>query len=314
MYSAILVPLDGSALSEGALPTAKALARKFSSRLVLVRAAWFPAVAMTEPQEDQISLARECDAYLNGLATTLRGEGYTVDTTVPQTPAEQGILAAIQLFHAELVVMTTHGRSGLGRWVYGSVAEAVLNQSPVPVWLVRAWGAVAPTLFEKTPLRLLVPLDGSEFAEVVLPHAARLAHSMGAALVLMRAIAPLRLPADPLVAQALLEQAELENEETTAKYLADLAAPLRAEGVTVQTAVRLGAAARAILEEAWASDISLIIMATHGRTGLERVFLGSVAMDVLRRGTTPLLLIHPASFGKPGLAMNDVTEGSLSVV
>lgn len=303
MYHTLLVPLDGSALSEGALPMAKALARRANARLVLVRAAWLPALVGARPTETQTRAVQEAQDYLARLAAELQQQDFRVETIVPQAPPDKAIVNAVALAQADLVVMTTHGRSGLGRWLYGSVAEAVLRRSPVPVLLVRAWSQVEPDTLERGAPRLIVPLDGSRFAEAALRHAETLAWALGDSLVLMRALVPAHLPADPLVAQALLEKVELDDEAEAYKYLTACAAPLRAAGLTVRTAVRSGNAATAIIEEAWAAEASLIVMATHGCTGLERVLMGSVAQEVLKRGTLPLLLVHPYQVnGGPGAA------------
>lgn len=293
-YRTILVPLDGSTLSEGALPTATALARKTGARLVLVKAAWPPAVVGPAPVEEQFGDVREAQLYLEDVAADLRAEGYTVKTAVHYTPVAQGILTEVEVSQADLVVMTTHGRSGLGRWIFGSVAEAVMAHSPVPVWLVRAnLPHALDTLALERP-RLIVPLDGSTFSEAILEPARELAHTLDATLVLLRVVMP-TLPTADLAMPPLApsDTVTAEEEDEAFAYLSEVAARYMEDGLRVQTTVRVGTPAEAILEESQVPGTGLVLMATHGRTGMARVLLGSVAMEVLRRGALPMLLARP---------------------
>jgi nucleotide-binding universal stress UspA family protein len=296
----MLVPLDGSLLGERALPIATALARATGARLVLVRVAWAATLPGTDPAQAQVRAVEEAEAYLNGVVHRLAEQAIRAEIAVPYDRPAEGILAEIALRHADLVVMSTHGRSGLGRVVYGSVAEAVLVRSPAPVLLVRADGGHAPWLAEEVQPRILVPLDGSAFSEAVLSHAAALARALGATIILLRATPPPALPGGELVPVAPIVDAELlERERAEAEASLDAVADqLRAQGLQMQTIVRPGPAVAAILEESRAAGASLIAMATHGRTGLARLAFGSVAGEVLRRSELPLLLVRPAGLGE----------------
>lgn len=134
--------------------------------------------------------------------------------------------------------------------------------------------------------RILVPLDGSELAEAVLPHAQALAKSTGAELVLLRVAFAHIIPGiDPIEAQvAAVHEAE--------DYVAAAAEPLQAQGGKVDAKVRYGDPVDEILDHVARDHIDLIAMATHGRTGIKRVVLGSVAENVLRRASVPVLLVH----------------------
>jgi nucleotide-binding universal stress UspA family protein len=195
---------------------------------------------------------------------------------------------------ADLLVMATHGRSGLGRWVYGSVAEAVLRQTPVPLLLVRAWRiANKPPHFDAHP-RLLAPLDGSRAAETALPVASGLARQLGGELLLVRAApAP---TAGTALDWALAPDIGVETTALTrdaTDYLARIADRLRQTGVAVQYAARCGEPAAIIEALGRERAVALVVMATHGRTGLPRLALGSVADAVLRQQDRPLLLVRP---------------------
>ena len=299
-YHSILVPLDGSALGELALPVAEALARKVGARLVLVRSAWQPAGRELDPVEAQFENLQAVKVYLAEIAGWLGQQGLLVTRAFPDLPPAQSILSEIESHQADLVVMSTHGRSGLGRWIFGSVAEAVLARSPVPVWLVRGLGRRPADLFEVAQPRILVPLDGSPFGEAALPHAKALARLLDATIVLLHVLAA---PAAPEEAETVTEPpvtGEALTDDTAAmNYLVIWAERLRLEGVRVQTTVLVGQAPDTIIQASQVSNIDLIVMATHGRTGLPRVVLGSVALEVLRRGPLPVVLVRPTCLVHP---------------
>ena len=189
--------------------------------------------------------------------------------------------------------MATHGRSGLRRWVYGSVAMDVLRRASIPVLLVRS-GAVA-TLPE-AGLRILVALDGSAFGESALAAAAALARLLGGSLVLVQVVPePQRshiglllgpLGTDPTEHAALQAAAE--------SYLGDVRQALEAEGLAVETRVVEGDPAPAILETMRAEGCALVAVATHGRTGLARLAAGSVAEALMTTAPCPVLVVHSA--------------------
>jgi nucleotide-binding universal stress UspA family protein len=138
----ILVPLDGSILAEAALPPARKMARSSGARLLLVRAAYTHTLPGTDPTEAEITAVREAERYLDGIKAELALAGITdVDTTVWYGPAAVAIIEAAQFHKAGLIVMTTHGWTGLERLILGSVAESVLRGTPTPILLLRAEGA-----------------------------------------------------------------------------------------------------------------------------------------------------------------------------
>lgn len=138
----ILVPLDGSALAESALPKAVEMARVGLSGLLLVRAAEAHTLPGADPIDAQVEVVREAEEYLKGVADRLARDGVrNVETSVWYGPAASAIVDAARLRKADLIVMTTHGRSGLGRLILGSVAESVLRGTSTPILLLRAFGA-----------------------------------------------------------------------------------------------------------------------------------------------------------------------------
>jgi nucleotide-binding universal stress UspA family protein len=293
MYHTILVPLDGSTFSERALPMATTLAHTMSAQMILVRAASASVFPGADPTEAQCQAVDEAQAYLSTLASGLSVQGLSVEVAVPYEDAAEGILLEIDLHSADLVVMCTHGRSGLGRWIYGSVAEQVLARSPAPVLLVHPSGEVATLGPEPAQASMLVPLDGSAFAETALPYAAALALVFGGTLLLVRAVTP---PVTPSSYPGLgLVQKSSEEEQREAKtYLEEVAQRLRSDGLSVQTVVREGWPADIIAYLGATLGPRMIVMATHGRTGVVRLLLGSVALEVVRRSSLPVLLVRPS--------------------
>jgi nucleotide-binding universal stress UspA family protein len=290
MLKTILVPLDGSALAEEALPYACALSVPTAARLILMRASYALHTA---------ELLKLAEDYLAPHVLNLRQRGFEADSVVFDGEAGPGIVEEAARCHADLVVMATHGRTGPRHWILGSVAEAVLAACSVPVLLVRAWQQPKTALLLEEQPRLLVPLDGSTFAEAVLPTATALADDLGAELVLTRVEAPPQgvqhTDDGRVLAYVDQQEAMLQFEDQT--YLAEVAGRVTSTSpeLTIRTDVRFAKPAPGIVQAAESRDAALVVMATHGRTGIDRVRLGSVAGQTLRDGAVPLVLVGPGA-------------------
>ncbi len=292
MLDTILVPLDGSSLSERALPIATTLAHGLGAKLVLVRGA-SPA-AGEDTIETEFLAVQEAEAYLAEVAGRLGEQGLEVETVTTDLEPCDGILLEARLHQADLIVMCTHGRSGRELWQHGSVAEDVLGYSEIPLLLVRPTDAA-----DHAPLQgstWLVPLDGSAFSESVLPAASTLAAALDATLLLVRVVERQLYdePGDDEFFNTA-QQVEEEQQGEAERYLAGLSARLAGSGVggRLETRVRLGSAADMILDEAMASDAGLVAMATHERTGLGALIMGNVTRQVFERDTRPMLVVRP---------------------
>jgi nucleotide-binding universal stress UspA family protein len=296
MFRTILVPLDGSPFAEQALPWALCLARRAGATLDLVRghvlyaltqpaAAWAPfdPVAEAECQQEE-------RAYLDGIARRLTGAApVAVRKALVDGFETEGIRKRVQEGRADLVVMATHGRGPLGRLFLGSVADVLVRETSVPVLLVRPRGAAPDLLPGPAAANILVPLDGSRLAEQALGPAADLARLLLAPCTLLRVLEP---------AGIATESASLEAARTAAAlvYLETVADRLRGQDLVVQTRVAVAAhPAKAILGEARAQQGTVIALATHGRGGLTRVVLGSIADKVLQTAPGPVLVYRPAA-------------------
>jgi nucleotide-binding universal stress UspA family protein len=319
MKESILIPLDGSTLAETALPHALALARLTGRSLTLLRVVPLP-VAYSQilwgapvPASIWGASGEEPKRASEYLATTAsqcsqrpaqEGEPGRVNVEV-HTQLLEGDPASTIVEYAEqhplvtTIAMATHGRRGLDRWVFGSVAEKVLQASPVPLLLVRSSeadaDAMAPlparSLEEGTYGTIVVPLDGSYFAEMALEKAKRIAISSSARLILMSAV-PENMAASDLLAPIEVQQLWDQQIKSRTTYLEEIGSRLRSEGVEADVRVICELPAEAILELCEREGADLIVMSTHGRGGLRRLWLGSVANDVVRRASQPVLLIR----------------------
>lgn len=138
----ILVPLDGSPLAEAAIDAALDLRHGMPCTLMLVRAAEAHVLPAVDPTDEQVEVVREAEQYLDGVVQRLAQRGVKdVDTSVWYGPAAASIIEAARLKKADLIVMSTHGRSGLGRLIMGSVTESVLRGTTTPICVVRTPGA-----------------------------------------------------------------------------------------------------------------------------------------------------------------------------
>ena len=326
MAMTVLVALDGSSTAEAVLPYAERLGKLAGTRLVLVRAARTAAVAGTDaaveavPGSDPLgsreSVLAEAEAYLAGVANGLRAKGIEVQPVVAYGEAGGVIRRELADQHADLVAMATHGRSAAGRWLYGSVADGVLQRASVPVLLVPKH--VTAEWPSDRPLRILVPMDGSDLSEAVLAPVAEFASRLGATLVLVQVVVwPPYAQANP---GELLIAEDRESELATARnYLAGVVDRLRAvqtsgssTGLPRLTDVRYRAepgrpAEGVIVRLAEDEQADLVAMATHGRSGLARLVLGSVTTGVVQHADTPLLLVRPAALAvEPEAAERDL--------
>jgi nucleotide-binding universal stress UspA family protein len=303
MFRTLIVPLDGSQLAEQALPYAVRLAKADDGRLILARAAIAPVPDRIDGvnwEKDQLDAMAEAEQYLAAVATKI-GTQVPVETSVTYGRAAPKILDQISEFAAEGVVMATHGRAGLPHLLVGSVAESVLARSPVPVFVVHARpGAEPSSPFDPLAARLIVPLDGSSFAETALQPAIRFLGPAGELVLVCITHAPDHVVMDPSRHHvvAYIDQQEEAHTREAQDYLDNVAKNLRAmyPGMHVSTHTRLADdAAAGIVAAAAGRSANLVVMATHGRTGVRRAVLGSVAGKVLLTGSTPLLLIGPSA-------------------
>ena len=310
----ILVPLDGSALAERVLPYVRGLAPLLGAKVCLLQSlsdsdhdtmlaegllgaygfVEAPEALRARRQRAWDTLREHAQGYLETKALELREAGVDVETEVNAGSPATIIVQVARERQATLIAMATHGYGGVKRWTLGSVTDQVVHTATTPILVVH--GAAPAPQADPTFERMLVPLDGSAFANQVLPLARELAARANAELVLLEAIAPSietqigarqygrPIPSYRVVLEMLRRQATQD--------LGALANQLRASGLRASIVVKNGPAADAIVDEAAQCEADLIVMATHGYSGIKRWALGSVAHKVLHGITTPLLLVR----------------------
>ena len=305
MLKKILVPLDRSVLAEQAIGQAALIARRAHAAIDLVTVhVPFPFAGFTtEPWNDKEAAAEA--TYLETIQAELRSGSDVPASHVVLNgePADHICLRALDI-GADLIVMTTHGRTGLSRLWLGSVADAVVRHSAVPVLLLRPAKSSQGRTAARHPFkRILVPFDGSGLAADALGPATDLARAMGATMVLLRVVLPVPLMTayDPAIPMAY--QPMIPDEQATAGLAADAHREIEAiasrlhedTGLDVSADVVVDSrVADAILNFAHTHDVDLIAMSTHGR-GATRWLLGSVADKVIRGCSLPVLLRRPAA-------------------
>jgi nucleotide-binding universal stress UspA family protein len=286
----VLVPLDGSALSEEILPVVRGLP---DPEVLLVRVV--EAHGEGKEPEGARMLASAAERDLAWIAERLRSDGVRVGAVVTRHgQAAAQILGAATDLGASLIAMTTHGRSGFDRLVLGSVAEKVIRKSPLPVLALRA--TVAPGgrgLFE----RVLLPYDGSDLAWRAVETVARLAkRATGPRSAILFGVVETfpdeggRKPEDAGHARDIAAQFLRLRTERVCEELEAAAARARDLGIEAKVETAVGSPAVRILCAAEAMAATLIAIATHGRSGPSRWALGSVTEKVLRGAPAPLLI------------------------
>jgi len=300
MFDEIIVPIDGSPFGELALPIALGIACKSGGEVRVVTVVTpLPASQAAEEdaalEEERVSLAQDqAESYQVELQkrVILSGCDLPISCHVETGPVVEGLDEHTRKAGADLLVMTTHGRGPLRRAWLGSVADGLLRRTPCPILAVRPKEGEELKLEEREFHRMLVTLDGSPESKEILPYAKALAQVTGANLTLFRVIPPQFSLTSPFTSHTSTQFVGPEKEELSAREaLEKEAAVLREEGFTVDIETVTGVhPAEGILDYAERTDVDIVAMATHGRGGVARLVLGSVADKVIRGGSTPVLL------------------------
>jgi nucleotide-binding universal stress UspA family protein len=281
----ILVPLDGS---EHANLAVEAAIRLQPRRIVLLHVhdgldIIVPEMIL-EGDDEQIEADR---ASLEAVAAPLRITGHEVETIVRSGDAATVILDEARA--VDMIVMTTRGRGAAGRMIFGSVADRVSRSAGTPAMMVRTGSSLA------TPVRIVVPLDGSPTARQALPMATRLADALGCPIALVRAVdlddvrATIQLLRQAGQADGSYDDARVATEEVARLSLAAEQARLNARGYDTDIVLLDGTPSFALLNEIGETDI--VVMSTHGRSGYRRWLLGSVSEKLVREANAPVVLV-----------------------
>jgi nucleotide-binding universal stress UspA family protein len=296
MFKHLLVPLDGSRLAEAALPAAAFLSKTLDAWVTLVH-----VIERGAPQaihgEQHLSDPAEASAYLDEVAARAFPAGTRVEQHVHTNEVEDVARSIVE--HAnelgpDLIVMCTHGQGGLRTWLLGSMAQQVIALGATPVLLIQPDGAGATPAFACR--RLLAPLDGNTEHEQGLVVATALARACAADINLLMVVPTLgTLPGEPGTAARLLPRATSAwldmSEENAGAHLHQDAIDLQASGLGATAEVCRGDPAEAIARTAQRMQSDLIVMGTHGKSGMDAFWSGSVAAQVSSRSRVPLLLV-----------------------
>lgn len=299
MLTNLLVPLDGSAISEQALAMACTIAKHTSAAIHLVHvhtlndSVYVDGLAVVDEHLHSLARSHERE-YLRRMKTRLTDEGYTVHTSNPDVhqSVAQTLAAYARQTGCNLVVMTTHGRGGVERMWLGSVADALIRVAHLPILLLP--GENTGTLSIK---HVVMPLDGSPLAETAITPAQELGRLFGADFCLIQVVEPLVVPwQGPYVAAVDLDpDGTLVHQQEAQAYLHRVAERFEHQGyhATVEC-IQATTVADAIAQRGNAPD-TLIALATHGRHGWQRMILGSIADKIVRSASGPVLLVgkHP---------------------
>ena len=315
MYERILVPLDGSKLAQQALPYARAWASAKSAKVELLEVI-APLEEFEKPEVDDYAAVGAgtrgdpwpvphewsmiAEHFRNKAwlqladSAAMLGEGVEVSSKVLEGDAAEAIITEADRQPETLIAMATHGRSGIGRWLLGSVTDKVVRHANHPTLVIRAHddveGTPAATIGE-----VILPLDGSATAEAAIPHAVEMAKVLGVGISLVRAVSAMPHT------DAFVEYLSDGYQPTIGKalddaegYLESRANGIRSQGVAnVHAYAMLGGAGSIITDAARRSEDALVVMATHGRSGVGRWALGSVTDRVVRHGRGPVLVVRP---------------------
>jgi nucleotide-binding universal stress UspA family protein/predicted transcriptional regulator len=296
-WGTVLVPLDGSPLAEEAVPYAAAIAKATGAPVLVLSVVEREPRGLTHRSEQRAAQKESAHGearrqYLAGIAAELQAQGLAVTTEVAVGDPVTLILAAASRDVVSMVVMTTHARGAVGRWLLGSAADAVVRWGQRPTLLLHPPYVRLPRR-RVTLERLLVPLDGSPLAEAALPLAQDLAAAAGATLSLVR-VEPwiTRLGETPWATPDLVQEEE-QAAATASAYLAEVRRRLP-ESAKVETVVLRGSPAPSLVEFVRYEHVDLVVMSTHGWSGLHRLLLGSTA-EHLVRSSVPTVLVRPAA-------------------
>jgi len=281
----ILVPLDGSTEAESVLPYLKDIASKFVSRVYIL------GVGIGRKTR---RVNRLIEDYINRTANKLHSDNIKAEPVVSYGVAADKILNFTAEKEIDLIIMTTHGRSGITRWWMGSVAEKVISEATAPVLLIRSRRRTTGGPSDKLnfPNKILAPLDGSDIGESALPYAEAIAANSHASISLLQVISPPGTVEANLLGGAEWRKGVKAMHDAGEDYLKTVAERLSSKDVKVTYEVATGEPADKIVEYAADKGVSMIAMSTHGRTGVARWVLGSVADKVLHGARIPILVVR----------------------
>ena len=299
MFDPILVPLDGSLLAECVLPHASAIARAFNSRVMLLRALDRNQAAEKAQLFDLLNWQINktgAKMYLEKTSARLQKSGLRVEVTVLEGLVAESITDFAQSQGMKLIILSSHGRSGLSQWGLSSVTQKIIFSAPTSMLIIRAHQPTASDLDERLYTRIMVPLDGSRRAENVLPMVTALARFHQSRIHLVHVVrAPEMARQMPLAREDvdLSNRIIARNREEAIRYLDQVRLHSPLEGIDVETHLLTGDnAASALHEFADQEHIDLVALSAHGYSGNNRWPYGSMVNNFILYSKVPLIIVQ----------------------
>lgn len=298
MFDKVLVPLDGSELAEGSLDPALAIIHRPGGKVILLnvpvyRPVMVPGTAgyglVLPEQTFDLQNRDEIGIYLEEVRQARQGPDFSITIEVLEGDVAGNIVDLALEKGVDLIVMTTHGYSGFTRWMLGSITERVLRNAPCPVLVVRCADALK---------HVVITLDGSRLAEQALEPGLEVARQLGGRVTLLRVddgggLSTVDKGMLDIAHHGLSQQIDPETGGDAVHYLENVAGRYRTPSLEIDTAVVTGSPAQGILEYVEANQVDLIVMATHGRTGIRRWVYGSVTEKCLHNTACAMLIVRP---------------------
>jgi nucleotide-binding universal stress UspA family protein len=295
MFEHILVPLDGSALAEKVLPHAVTMGQTFAARITLLRVVERGPDAEMQSVIDPLNWEirkSEAQAYLDQIRARLAETDLQVDQILSEGSAAERIIGFAQENEVDLIVISSHGRSGLSAWNINSVVQKVILGAHTPSLIVRAYRPVPSELRGLRYRRVLVPLDGSQRAECVISLAAALVRPTDSTMLLAHVVAEPEAPRRIAMndeEQELVDRLTELNRQQARAYLEGAASRLSVE---TELHVLEGNTPVALHELVQTRDVDLVVLNAHGYSGEAAWPYGSVALNFIAYGNTPLLIMQ----------------------
>jgi nucleotide-binding universal stress UspA family protein len=299
MFDPILVPLDGSLLAECVLPHVSAIARAFNSRVMLLRGLDRNQAAEKAQLFDLLNWQINktgAKLYLEKTSARLQKSGLRVEVTIMEGLVAESIADFAQSQGMKLIILSSHGRSGLSQWGISSVTQKIIFSAPTSMLIIRAHQPTASDLDERLYTRIMVPLDGSRRAENVLPIVTVLARFHQSRIHLVHVVrAPEMARQMPLAREDvdLSNRVITRNREEAIRYLDQVRLHSALEGIDVETHLLTGDnAASALHEFADQEHIDLVALSAHGYSGNNRWPYGSMVNNFILYSKVPLIIVQ----------------------
>ena len=296
MINRILLPLDRSELAECVLPNAIAVARAFESQVTLLHVLDTPQEVRwrrsTDPLNWQIRKA-EAQTYLLETALRLSATGLLTETQILEGAAAEQVLGLLDTHTFQLIILSSHGQSGLSDWGVSSVVQKIVLRAPTSVMIVHATQPLTPDITGLHYKRILVPMDGTQRAETILPVAATLARAHDAQIVLAHIVQKPPMPRRTLPSREdvrLADQLVEHNQAEASQYLDQLRSRITGKVETrVLVSDHLAATLHELVEQ---EKTDLVLLSAHGRSSQTRGLYGAVVSNFITYCTTPLVIMR----------------------